>query len=1303
MSKDLIDVTQDVIPPEENERLKRNVLFYPIAKSFFDSFPQYSDIMRTYEASIESIADIVGTDSIINETIRMGDKTSAKFKCWIDNVRIYSPDSLEAAQFSNIGYVPTPNIALAQKSLYACLVMGDVNYSYSIINDIDSANYAETIISRALDKNTKPITHTFKIPNGYIVNVPIPIGCKWCSLRHYDPLTLIRSGEELGAMYGYFVVDGFYRHILPNYTKPFNKPITYLNTHKEDNQISRTDVLYSKGFDYESSYYMIGALVVPASQHTGRGGATISPPDYGFALMFDHPAMNKGEKSVAKTMEVDNSTAASQVLNSNKINKHALINFVPIKFLFCAFGCLTDEDMIKFICPQLDDFGLINSISYACLQGFKHREAVQAAGIKLKVDPNYIFYEEPMTELTAKYIIANIILNDTAKQQLLDRAGKNESDFKWFMAETVSHIFDERFMPGIGSEELGSKVDRNTAVCVELGIIIRKMYMVGYGLEEAQTKPMLTNRRVRTGQQMAREYKAFHNARNADVIEQVRKVFETNKDPAQINQVLDSRMKECAKNMGLLQTSSLINTFKSDPKKASKLRTDLIVLKNQIFVWNHLRELVITDSTDKNGSGVKWEHRDVHQSELYFICPTQTPEGAGQTGRYKTPTLFSYVTTTSKGKHIIELVQSNPAFIPSMRNVKHPEELFIIRMNGYIIGYVPQYEPVEKLYAELMHARQTGEIEVDASIVLNQRYGDLNIWTDAGRIVGPFVVVKNAFNLEIDKKDVKEGEDIRLSGKVTPKPEFIKFLQSDSPNMYQDAIKAGYVEILDPDMAINNAVIAGSLKDFYEKPHIFTHVAFPNHIHGIIAGVVPAVNLNAGVRTSYLTNHVKQAIGPTTRYPQLKYINEENVLICPQAPLVRTCVYNFLRLPETPYGNNVIVCFLQFKYNQEDAIILNRASVESGLLKIDALVTKTHRIESNSEEFKVPPSGTVLNGNIDSYAKIDITTALPAKLGDTFYEHDVLIAKINKTAKGVSDTSILNNQPDGKYPVSANPRPLRFVCKNKIHANSTKIKMAMFGQYRVPIVGDKFNSEHAQKGTVGCVMDPELLPYSTTGIRPDVIFNPPSIFKRKTFGHVYLPTVAKIAALLGCPIDCTPYSTVRSDTEICELYHRLGLDDAGFETMYDGRTGRAYKSKVFFANHYWERQSHLVENKSNIRNRGPRDPVTGQPTKGRKRGGGQNMDRMGFDANVASGICELIRDSRLNQCSKIKIGICNRCHCTMGYFDAPTKRWVCPRCGPHPEITIREVPTASTLLLHIFNGLHIAVDYFDHIDNTQTL
>lgn len=1275
--RDLIDITNSPIPDENNPELARNTLLYPIAKAFLEKYPQHRDIIATYENSVEAIADIVGKDLVINTYINMDDTMFSNFKFWIDNVRIFTPDSLEAAKYSNFGYVPTPNIALATKGLYSCVIVGDINYSYTIYHRKKQfSNYLDLVSS--FKTNEANNTYKSKIENAYVVNMPIPIGCKWCSLNHYDPITLIKSGEEMKSMYGYFIVDGFLRNIIPLYKNPFNKPIIVKNNF--DEQMSRTEILYTKGYEYENSYHMVGAMVVPKSAHTGRGGAAVSPPDFGFSLQFNHKSMY-----------------AENTFNMGAKRSKKLYNFVPIKFLFCAFGCLTDEEMIHYICPQMNDFGLINAISYACLQGYKHREAVQKASLKIKSDANYILYEEPITEFTAKYVIGSIILSDKTKQDLLEKANKNENDFKLLVVQEVSGIFKECFMPAIGDPDTGSKVDRNTAICVELGIIIQKLYLIGYGLEVSQDKAALTNRRIRNGQQMSREFKAFEGVRNREILAEVRKIFAEYKEANQINQILATRMQTLAKNISIDQSRSLINAFKGTSKEASKLRTDLMVPKNQAFVWNHIREIVISSSLKQQGSTVSWEHRLVHQAEMFFICPTQTPEGGGQTGRYKTPTLYTYITIATKGFNVIKTVQSDPNFIASIREHKHPESLFVIRMNGSVIGYIEQFDPVEKLYEKLMLARRTGEIEFDTSVVLNQQLGQLDLWTDAGRIVSPFCVVKNCFDITIDSKD--EKDNLTLKGTITVKPEFKSYLSSAATDIdkFDAGIRAGFFEMMCPDMTISNAVIAGSMKDFYEKPLTYTHIALPNHLHGIIAAMVPGVNLNAGVRASYLTNHVKQAIGPTVRYPQLKYINEENILISPQAPLVRPCTYNFVHMPETPFGNNIIVAFMQFKYNQEDAIIMNRASVEAGLLKIDSLITKLYKIERNDEEFRVPPTGTVLNGNVDSYSKIDPATGLPAKVGDIFYENDVLISKITKTADGVSDTSILNDKPDGKYPISANPRPLRFVCKNKIHNNNRIMKMAMFGQYRVPIAGDKCNSEHAQKGTIGRIMDPDLLPYSSNGVRPDIIFNPPAIFKRKTFGHVYLPTIAKIAALLGCPIDCTSYSTIRSDEEICELLRKLGLNDAGNETMYDAKTGRPYKTRIFFANHYWERQSHLVENKLNVRAGGSKDMVTGQPTKGKKHGGGQSFDRMAFDANIASGICELIRDTHLNQGSKMKIGICNRCHSTMGYLHKETNQWMCPRCGAHPDMLIREIPPAANLVTHIFNGLHIAVDYFDHI------
>lgn len=1266
-SPDMINISESRIPDEKNDTLASHTILYPIGKAFLETYPQYYDIIRTYENSVESIADIVSKDKVLDEFIPIDDNTAVYFKVNVDNVRIYSPDSIEAAKYSNFGYIPTPNHALNCKGHYSIVIIGDLNYSFQYIYRQSVYDSYVDIVKSLNAVNLQSDLITNKIQNGYVVNMPIPIGCKWCSLNHFDNTTLIKSGEELRSMYGYFIVDGLFRYIVGAYKNPFNKPVIIKNNF--DDQLSRTEVLYTKGYEYEESYHIVGALVTPKNAHVGRGGAAPSPPDIGFALQLNHPLM-----------VVDNAVGGKHT--------HKLYNFVPIKFLFGAFGCTTDDEMIRYICPDMNDFGLINTIRQACLNGYKHREAIRFSSIKLKAT-SYLAYEEPLTEFMCKYIIGCIILKESVKTELLAKCNKNEDEYRLLVAQTITMILDERFMPGIGDN---TKVDRNTAVCVELGLIVKQLYLIGYGLEASQDKTSLTNRRVRLGQQMSREFKAFHGVRLREILNEVTQIFTTSRTRELAYEAIKSKMEIVAKVISRDQSNSLINSFKGTCKEDSKLTTDLITCKNQAFVWNKLREIVISTDTKSTGATVTWEHRTVHQSELYFICPTQTPESGKETGRYKTPTLYTYLTVATKGRKLLEIVQNHPQYTLTTKKVRIPGSLYVVRLNGSTIGYIPQYNAVKDLHQQLLAARADGTGEVDATILLNHNIGYLDIWTDAGRLVSPFVIVKNCFNLE-----TKEGSDLRLTGSMTMKDEFKQWLQRCATDIdkFREGISKRFIEFMDTEMCITNAVIAPSVKEFYDKPLMYTHIALPSHAHGIIASIPPAMNLNAGVRCAYLTNHVKQAIGPVIRYPQLKYINDNNILIAPQIPIVRPCTYNFLHMNETPIGSNVVVAFLQFKYNQEDAIILNRCSVEQGLLRIDSFVTKEHKIDKNDEEYKIPDAGVKLNGNAESYSKIDPNTALPRRVGEVFWEKDVLISKVRINQDGESDNSIINDKPDGKYPPSANPRPLRSVVRNKIHGDDRSLKKQVFGQYRCPLVGDKFNSEHAQKGTCGKIMNPEDLPFTKTGLRPDVIFNPPAIFKRKTYGQVYLPIIGKIAALLGCQIDCTPYHTIRGDEELVAILKQLGLDDAGYETMYDGETNKPYKARIFVGMHYWERQSHLVEQKLNVRNGGQRTQDTYQPMKGKKHHGGQSADRMTFDCHVAAGINEIIRDLHLNMGSKMKIGICKRCNSTMGFYNNEKHEWICPRCGAHQDFIIRELPPASVLMTHIFNGLHISVDYYD--------
>lgn len=77
---------------------------------------------------------------------------------------------------------------------------------------------------------------------------------------------------------------------------------------------------------------------------------------------------------------------------------------------------------------------------------------------------------------------------------------------------------------------------------------------------------------------------------------------------------------------------------------------------------------------------------------------------------------------------------------------------------------------------------------------------------------------------------------------------------------------------------------------------------------------------------------------------------------------------------------------------------------------------------------------------------------------------------------------------------------------------------------RPPQVGDKFSSRHGQKGVISQKWPTTDMPWSETGIVPDVIINPHAFPSRMTIGMFVESLAGKAGALHGTAQEASPFT-----------------------------------------------------------------------------------------------------------------------------------------------------------------------------------
>lgn len=193
------------------------------------------------------------------------------------------------------------------------------------------------------------------------------------------------------------------------------------------------------------------------------------------------------------------------------------------------------------------------------------------------------------------------------------------------------------------------------------------------------------------------------------------------------------------------------------------------------------------------------------------------------------------------------------------------------------------------------------------------------------------------------------------------------------------------------------------------------------------------------------------------------------------------------------------------------------------------------------------------------------------------------------------------------------------------------------------------SSRHAQKGTIGCIVDAEDLPFSvSTGVMPDIVMSPLGITSRMTMGKIIEMVLGKAAMVTGDLLDSlddqdfeTPIE-VRMDT-VSRILRQAGFSSSGKEMFIDGTTGEMVQIPIMCGLVSYAKLNHMVARKAHARSTGPVHLLTRQPNEGRRQGGGLRFGPMEAECVIAHSASEILRERTLTAADPFLCYVCGQC------------------------------------------------------------
>ena len=500
------------------------------------------------------------------------------------------------------------------------------------------------------------------------------------------------------------------------------------------------------------------------------------------------------------------------------------------------------------------------------------------------------------------------------------------------------------------------------------------------------------------------------------------------------------------------------------------------------------------------------DQRRLHNSQWGYLCPVETPDG-GSIGTHKHLAHTCVVSEEYDDAVIRKWIESSNGFLPIAmikRNLFDFDDHNVF-LNGVWLGVHQKPNKFVDVFRKERRELSNTTIHWSFSISWNIKHKEIHILTTGGRLMRP-LKIKGTKPLSYDM--------------LCPIPE--------------ELIASG-CEYIDPNEA--NTLLIG-----YKDEDTCTHVEVCKTASlGLTALTLPFIEHNPIARNLYATQQSRAAVSVYAANFNSRMDQKSSLLHYGQCPLIHTGVVEKLNKNQTPYGINIIVAIAACSgYNQEDAIIINKSALESGLfvssyyktfsldedLGVHAHASKKTSVHNVSGNILIvnPYKGNkeVLNmrSNWD-YTALDDNGIV--KEGTLIHENTVLIGsyQVDKNGNWIDNSLVAagvheNTYVDRVYLSNTTPRSAKVLTR----------------EIRIPIVGDKFASRAAQKATIGIIVPKENMPYTKEGLVPDVIFNPHSFPSRMTIGYFLEMLSGQIGLAMGRLVEVQNFNGVEYPHEI---------------------------------------------------------------------------------------------------------------------------------------------------------------------------